>query len=664
MNNKPFSRLFKSSTALFLIIIFLMSLLSFVVDDKRIYALIGLCVWLALTVYSFLHEATREKELLEYIQTLSFHTDSTTKDSLLRFPLPLTVIRLDGTVIWYNEQFKNIFKIETMFDEHLNIITGADLDINKLFEVSSDGLTVKIGDNHFHLLVNVVHSDSEEIVAIIYWIDETKCYKLKSLYDESRPIVFNIMVDNFDEVMHNTADDSRAILSGTIEKTINAWANISGGILKKIERDKYILICENKAFNKYIESKFDILTSVKNINLGNKIPVTLSIGIGLEGDTLLQDDTFARNAIDMALGRGGDQVVIKNNTKFQYFGGNSKEVEKYTRVKSRVMAFALKQLVSQAEQVIIMGHKNADLDSFGASIGMLSAVKATGKPAYIVLETPNSFTHKMLNKFVASSDYSNYIINREQSLSLVTPSTLVIILDVFRPIITEVPQLLEKTDSIVVIDHHRKSAEFIENASLTYHEPYASSTSEIVTEILQYYNDGASINALVAEALYAGIELDTKSFTFKTGVRTFEAAAYLRRKGVDATNIKLLFQNDKTVYTLRTDIVKNSHIYKGCIAISTTESNYSDIQSITAAAADELLDIEGILASFTMCKINGTTYISGRSIGSINVQVILETMGGGGHISVAGAQLECDFDESLMLLKESIDKYFEDNKKE
>ena len=415
---------------------------------------------------------------------------------------------------------------------------------------------------------------------------------------------------------------------------------------------------------KVIESKFTILDEVKNISLGNRIPVTISMGIGTGADNnIYADDISARNALNMALGRGGDQAVIKNEDGFKYFGGNSKELEKYTRVKTRVMAYALKQLMGQSEQVMIMGHKNADLDSFGAAIGMCSAAMEEGKPSYIVLETSNAYTNKLKSQFEKTEKFAGVFIDRETALARITPTTLLIIVDVFKPVITEEPQLIEKTNNIVVIDHHRKSSDFIENASLTYHEPSASSACEMVTELLQYMNDGKSITKNVAEALFAGVELDTKGFSFKTGVRTFEAAAYLRRKGVDASNIKVLFQTGRTEYAIRSEIVKSAEIYNGFIAISSTDSEYEDIQSLTAAAADDLLDIEGIVASFTMCRVNGVTYISGRSLGNINVQMILELIGGGGHHVVAGAQLECKFEEAKTILKQAIDEYFENNRK-
>ncbi len=663
MNNKPFSKMFDSNTSVYLIVIFLLAVLPLVVNSSIIVTVIGVAVWLAITVFSFIHESRREKDMLEYMQKLSFHTDSTSKDSLLSMPIPLSIFQLSGNLIWYNESFADAFSPEG-FDMTINDISDEPVTMDAFVEAEKEGVKVLRGGRQYKVLSNVVRSEAGDVLVIMYWLDETDFIELKELYNGSRPVVCSVIIDNYEEVVQNTPDTAKSMLFGNIEKIITDWANSSSGILKKIERDKYFVIFESRYLKDNIEKKFDVLEKVKELNMGNKIPVTVSIGIGVEGKNLSDCDVFSRNSIEMALGRGGDQVVIKDPDKFSYFGGSSKELEKYTRVKTRVMAFALKQLITQADKVIIMGHRNADLDCFGAAAGMCSAAIYENKPVYIVVNTPNAYTNKMVSKFRESEQYRNRIISGPEAVAMTTPQTLVIVVDVFRPSITEEPELLTKTDNIVVIDHHRKSAEFIENTSLSYHEASASSASEMVTELLQYINDGASINSLVAEALYAGIELDTKSFTFKTGVRTFEAAAYLRRKGIDPMNIRMLFQNDKTVYTLKTDIVKNSEIYRGCVAISHTTSNYGDIQGITAAAADELLNIEGITVSFTMCSIDEKTYISGRSAGNINVQYILETIGGGGHNLVAGAQLSCDFDEAKRMLKEAIDKYFEDNRKE
>lgn len=662
MNNKTFSKMFASSTALFLGVVFILALLPLIISNYVVVSVIGFVVWIIMTVYSFIRESKREKDILDYIRTLSFHTDSTSKDALLYFPLPLSLIRSDGSVIWYNDKFSSLFGINDAFDSNIRSIIGEDVDISKFME-SSSGIAVTVEDRNYRVIVNSVPTKSGDVSSILYWLDNTANVMLKKAYKNSRPVISSVIVDNYDEVMKNTPDNMKTVLAGDIERIISEWVRSANGIMKRLERDKYFILFDYEHLELFQANKFAVLETIKSLNRGNQIAPTISIGIGVEGETFAENETFSRNAIDMALGRGGDQVVVKDSAKFLYFGGGSKDVEKYTRVKTRVMAGALNHLIEQSEKVIIMGHKNSDLDSFGAALAMHSAVAAKGKPVYILAESMVFNTKKLFDRCKASSIIYSFI-TKEAAIEMAAPGTLLIIVDVYRTAITEFPELVDATDNIVVIDHHRKSADFIEKASLSYHEPSASSTCEMVTELLQYINDGTTITPFVAEALYAGIELDTKGFTFKTGIRTFEAAAYLRRKGANPASIKLLFQSDKDVYKLRTDIVRSATEYKNQIAISVTDSSHNDIQSITAAAADEILEIEGITASFVLCEINGTVYISGRSIGTINVQFILEKLGGGGHGVIAGAQLKCPVSEATERLKEAIDKYLDDTRKE
>lgn len=661
MNNKSISKLFMSNTAAYLVILFLVSLLPLLMGNNLITFGIGFAVWIAVTVYSFVHERKREKELFNYVQSLVFQFDDATKESMIGFPMPVSIFQKSGNIIWYNENFKTTFGVNGAFDITLKDIVQ-DIDTDRFFDLGTKSIKVNCGGRIFNVLTTVASPEKAETAATFYWVEETKYENLKQRYDATRPVVCSIIVDNYDEVMQNTPDEAKSVLAGNIEKQIVDLAAETKGIVKKLEKDRYFFVFENEYLAGFMEKKFDILEKIKNINNGNKLPVTISIGIGTDAPTFGQNELYSRNAMDMALGRGGDQVVIKDAEKFTYFGGGAQEQEKSTRVKTRVMAFAFKQLISQAENVVIMGHKNADLDSFGASVGMLASILKMGKPAYVVLNTLSSYTSKMLKRVQSKEEFKSCIIDGERAKEIVTENTLLIVVDVFRPSITDCEELLSKTESIAVIDHHRKSAEFIQNVSLAYHETYASSACEMVTELLQYIDDGKSMSAVVAEALYAGIELDTKNLTFKTGVRTLEAAAYLRRKGVDSTNIKLLFQNDREVYSLKADIIKNCETYRDCIAISYTKSNYNDIQSINAAAADDLLGIEGITASFTMCNVDGVTYVSARSIGKINVQRITEIIGGGGHNVVAGAQLKCNISEAVKMIKAAIDEYMEEIK--
>ena len=404
-------------------------------------------------------------------------------------------------------------------------------------------------------------------------------------------------------------------------------------------------------------NKFTILSEVKKIDWENKIPVTVSLGIGRGGEDIKECDKMARAALEMALGRGGDQAVVKTPNGLTFYGAKSREVEKSTRVKARVMAHALRELVDQSSEVIIMGHRFGDMDSFGASVGMLRAILDRGKEAYIAVDKSKHNAVNIIQMFTGDENYSNRILSGERTQNVIGDNTLLIVVDTHRPSMVEFPKLLKQVNATVLIDHHRRNEDFIENAVLTYHEPYASSASEMVTELLQYMRDGQRLSVKEAEALYCGIYMDTKGFTFKTGVRTFDAASFLRKMGVDPVNIRRLFRNDIGFYIQKSKIISHAQVYHGIVAIAICEGIGRDAQVVVAQAADDLLNIAGIEASFVLAKVGNRIMISGRSLDSINVQVILEKLGGGGHITIAGAQLE---NHSLTVaeakLKEAIDE--------
>ncbi|MDK2798788.1 MAG: cyclic-di-AMP phosphodiesterase [Clostridiales bacterium] len=663
MDNKKFYRILIPGVSVYLWIIFIF--IGVLVFYKHwLIAAIAFLIFCYLLYYNARSKYLKTREITKYIENLTFHVDSATKDTLLHFPLPMVVLHLDGIIAWYNSSFGKIFEGEELFEKPIQSFIK-DIQISKLIEDQhniSFNFTYK--ERYYHILGNVVKIDSvpdANYMIVLYWIDHTELKNLKSKYRDEKMIESIIMIDNYEEVMQSTDDAYRPQVLADIDRRLTSWVSFTGGVLKKFERDKYIFIFEHKYLNKFEEKKFDILDSIREINIGNKIPVTLSIGIGLNGDTIAQNDAYARAAIDIALGRGGDQVVIKDGDQLKFYGGKTKELEKQTRVKARVVAYALRELISQAEQVIIMGHQNGDIDSVGASIGLYRGVKNKGKVGYIVLNSFNPTVHNLLSRLEKVEEYHDVFISRSQAIDMVTDKTLVIVVDTHRTSFTECPELLQKTDHIVVIDHHRRGVEFIENAVLTYHEPYASSTCEMVTEILQYMEEKVKLSTLEAEALYAGITVDTKHFSFKTGVRTFEAASFLRRAGVDTTSVKQLFQNDLDTFIARADIVKAAEIFRDNIAISVCPENIKNAQLIVAQAADELLNIMGITASFVMCKVNDEIIISGRSLGDINVQVILEKLGGGGHLTVAGAQLaDVSVESAREQLKMAIDKYFDE----
>ena len=481
--------------------------------------------------------------------------------------------------------------------------------------------------------------------------------------DDQSLAVGMIYLDNYDEALESVEEVRRSLLVALIDRKVNKYISALDGICKKIEKDKYMIVLRKKATELLRENKFDLLDEVKTVNIGNEMAVTISIGVGLDGLSYAQNYEFARNAIDLALGRGGDQAVVKTPDNIIYFGGKSQQVEKNTRVKARVKAQALREIISGKERVLIMGHRLADVDSFGAAVGIYRIATTLDRKAYIVLNDVSTSVKPMVELFKSHADYQDdMIVNSQQAIELAGSNTVLVVVDVNKPSITECPELLRMCKSIVVLDHHRQGAEIIENATLSYVEAYASSTCEMVSEILQYIGESIKISSEEADCMYSGIMIDTSNFMTKTGVRTFEAAAFLRRNGADVTRVRKLFREDAVEYKAKADAVSQAEIYRGIFAISTCSSE--DIQSPTivgAQAANELLNIKGVKASFVLTEYQGQIFVSARSIDEINVQIIMERMGGGGHLSTAGCQLEgVSVSEGIGVLKGTLDKMIAD----
>jgi cyclic-di-AMP phosphodiesterase len=641
MDSKRFSGIFIPRASFYLWIILLLVLVITVLDWRI--AIPGYVLLAFLTYYNARSSYKRRKEITKYIENLTFNIDTATKDTLLNFPMPLVVTDLDGTIIWYNSSFRKIFDEEDLLEKtisnfveelHPGNLVGESVNISR--QVTLNGMYYKVLCNFAKIEKK---PDAANFILILYFIDITELVDIKKKYTDEKMVTGLIVIDNYDDLMQSMEDTQRPQMLAEIEKKIIQWMGFTYGIIKKFDRDKYLFIFENVFLKELEEKRFEILDTIKEINLGNKIPVTLSLGFGLHAKTLVENFYSAGAAIDIALGRGGDQVVIKNGDSFNFFGGKTRELEKRTKVKARVIAYALRELIDQSPAVCIMGHENADIDSLGASLGLYRVVKSRGKEAYIVLNRTNPTIDSLVAKIQKSTDYEGIFVNRNEALDKVGKKTLLIIVDTHRPSFTEIPELIENTNQVVVIDHHRKGADFIQDTVLTYQETYASSTCELVTEILQYVDEKFKLKPIEAEALYAGIVVDTKSFTFKTGVRTFEAASYLRRQGVDTVAVKQLFQNDLLTYSNISNVVKDAEMIGSEIAISVCPQNIRNAQLIAAKSADELLNLSGIIAAFVLCYVGSEVWISGRSLGDINVQMILEKLGGGGHLTVAGAQL-------------------------
>lgn len=667
MDSKKLSRIFIPKAGFYLwIILFLVVIITII---NPLVSIPGYVLLIFLVIYNYKSTRIRNREIAKYIETLTFNIDCATKDTLLNFPMPLVLAELDGTAVWYNPSFKGMFDDDNFLNKTISgivsdlrpeITEGDCINISKDIEINNRfytvlGSLVKIDNN------NTEHS----IIIMLYFVDNTDLINERQRFEDNKNTVGVIVVDNYDDLMQSLEDSQRPQMMAEIEKSIASWIGHTGGILKKFERDKFLCIFAFKYLKELEEKKFEILETVKEINFGNKIPVTLSIGMGINAPTILENMQNANASIDIALGRGGDHVVIKDGDNFRFFGGRTRELEKRTRVKARVIAYALRGLIDQAPSVLIMGHENADIDCLGAALGIYRIVKSRDKRVNIVLNHSNANIDAVLNKLGKEPEYSNVFVGRNEALDIITKKTLLIVLDTHRPSFTETPELLKMTDQIVVIDHHRRGADYIQDVVLSYHETYASSTCELVTELMQYLEDKIRLTSIETEALYAGIVVDTKNFIFKTGVRTFEAASYLRRQGVDTVSVKQLFQNDLKTYITISNIVKDAEVVYDNIAISICPSNIKNAQLIAAQAADQLLSLSGLIAAFVLSSHEGEIVISGRSLGEINVQMILEKLGGGGHMTVAGAQLEnVSIEEAKERLKNAIHEYIESLNKE
>ncbi len=667
MDNKKHSGIFIPKAGFYLWAIFI--LLAIIAYLDYTIALPGFAIFIFLVYYNYRSSYIRHKEITKYIENLTINIDTATKDTLLNFPMPLVVSEVDGTIIWYNSPSKEIFGGVELLEKTIHSFVK-DLDPNNIgSEQINFSKEIVISNRNYNVLGNFVKVDSkideDGFIILLYFIDNTELVETKKQYYDEKVIIGLIVIDNYDDLMQSTEDSKRPQMLAEIDLKITHWVDNTGSIIKKYERDRYLLVFEYKYMKEFEEKRFEILDSVKEINLGNKIPVTLSLGFGINGKSLWENFKYANASIDIALGRGGDQVVIKDNKDFTFYGGRSRELEKRTRVKARVIAYALRELIDQASNVMIMGHYNCDIDCLGAAVGIYRVAKNRNKEVYIVLNSSNPTIDKFVSKIEKSNEYENIFIATNDALDKLSKKTLLIIVDTHRPKYTEAPELIRYTDQIVVIDHHRRGADYLQEAVITYHETYASSTCELVTEILQYVEEKIKLRPIEAEALYAGIVVDTKNFTFKTGVRTFEAAAFLRRQGVDTVSVKQLFQNDIDTYINISETVKDAEILLNSIAVSICSPIVKNSALIAAQAADQLVSLAGVTAAFVLSNNNGSIFISGRSLGDVNVQVILEKLGGGGHMTVAGAQLQgVTMEEAKEKLKNAVIEYMENIKKD
>ncbi len=629
-----------SKTKIYLIIIAIILVILSIIERRAIIP--SIIVYILIVIYSIWSNKRRKVEISEHINELTLNVDKAAQCTIINSPFPLVVVETNGNIIWKSNNFVQEFANVDIGSHLTNIIKELKLNIEKNNDSNDHYICEKtqIGDKTYKILAEYTKCKEKEYMATIYFLDETENENLLQKYNDSRISVGIVVMDNYEELMQMATEEEKLKITSEVEKNVYAWVNKYNGLAIKSERDTYVCIFDQLNIEKMKEDKFEILDEIKETKTQDNIQSTLSIAISGEGDTNLEKYKSAKAVIDIALGRGGDQAIIKQAGKYYFFGGRTQEVEKRTKVKARIVAQALEEIMSSASNIIIMGHANCDIDAMGAALGVYRIASTIGKEAYIVCEKNGTSLDTFTEDLEKQEAYQGVLINKAEAMNKINSDSLLVVVDTDKKNYVEVPELLNQTEKIAVIDHHRRGTDYIENAILTFHEVYASSACELVTELLEYAATTPKLEKIEVEALYAGIMMDTKNFTFKTGVRTFEAAAFLRKCGVDIIRVKKWFQSDLETYNKISEIVAKSEIINDTIAISTYDKEDSDSNIICAKAADELLTISNITASFVIGKIDEKVCISGRSIGDINVQLILEKLGGGGHITVAGAQIE------------------------
>ena len=603
--------------------------------------------------------------------------DSLEKRILEELALPYAIMDMNGRMIWSNKVFAELTGKDQFYKKNISTIfpdvTADKLPVADKKEISE--ISTQFGEKIYRVSMQRVelgeivagseileNTDKNVSLIAMYMYDDTELKEYIKKNEDNKLVVALAYLDNYEEALESVEDVRRSLLIALIDRKITKYFSNFDGLVKKLEKDKYFLIMRQSSLETLKEQRFHILDEVKTVNIGNEMAITLSIGVGLNAATYIQNYEYSRIAIEMALGRGGDQVVIKNGNNITYYGGKTQQMEKATRVKARVKAQALKEFMSTKDRVVVMGHKITDVDALGAGIGIYRAGKTLGKPVHIVVNDPTKSIRPLIAEYTNNPDYEpSMFVDSAQAKDLIDNNTVVVVVDTNRPSYTECEELLYMTKTVVVLDHHRRGSEVIENAVLSYVEPYASSACEMVAEILQYFSDDLRIRNIEADCLYAGIVIDTNNFTTRAGVRTFEAAAFLRRSGADVTRVRKLLRDDLKSYQARADAVRTAHIYRNCFAISTCPSENLDSPTVVGAqAANELLNIAGVKASFVLTQYNNEVYISARAIDEINVQVMMEKMGGGGHMNIAGAQVKASPDEVERMLKDIIDQEYQE----
>jgi cyclic-di-AMP phosphodiesterase len=621
-------------------------------------AIAALITYVILVAYYIRNSKERKVEWKKFIENFSSKMDIATSSTLLNLPFPLLIIGDTGNVLWYNQNFSSVMEGEELIGSCIKDICK---EINlKHITVGKKSVYnyVKMRERYYDVCATMINADknTKDIIILLYFYDVTEKYNLIQNIGDNKESLILVEVDNLDEVLKTTEEDQAPLLSAEIERSINNYAQSYEALIKKYSSNKYIITVQDKHIKEEMNKKFQILDEIRELNIGNKLAVTLSMGIGRGGETPLQNYEYAVSAKELALGRGGDQAVVKMGEKLAFYGGKTKEIEKRTKVRARVIAHALRDLIKESSNVIIMGHKNPDVDCVGAAVGLFSSIRTMDKECNILLNDMNDSIENIINNLIHETEYEHVFIDNDMCMDIINDNSLIIVVDVHNRSHVENIDIINKYDKVVIIDHHRKAPDYIQETLLSYIETYASSTCEMITEMIPYLVEKPQLKSIEAEILLAGICIDSKNFYFKTGVRTFEAAALLRKYGADTIGVKKMFSQSLEIYSEKADIIKSAEIYKNT-AIAICPQNIED-NIIAAQAADELLNITGIQASFVFVKIKEDVFISGRSLGDINVQVILEALGGGGHMTMAGAKISnVELEIIVEKLKDTIDKY-------
>ena len=663
MSNKKLSRLLEPNLKFYFAVMLLFAVAAIPVNWQLALAEGTLTVLL----YFYFRQSNQKRRqgVLQYIDSVTGSVDTASKSTLINSPLPTLVFRPDtGEIIWSNESFLQLAGVrEHLFEMRLSEAVP-DFQVQWLLSGKQESPErVELNNHRFRVYGSLVRSRNrtgvQSLVATTYWVETTEADHLREVYEASRPVAAILMLDNYEDLMKACEDTQRSAVLAQIDEKLQTWANAGQGILLKTDRNHYLFLFEEQYFQHFVDEKFSILDTVRAIRVAENIHPTLSIGIGKDSPSIPELYKNAKLSLEMALSRGGDQAVVRNQVDFAFYGGRTKATEKRTKVKSRVMANAFRELIADAGEVYIMGHSFADMDAVGAAAGICCAARKRGKQARIVIDREHTAAETLIARLDALPEYSGVFLTPAEAFLQMRADTLLVVVDTNRPDMVENPQLLESCNRVAVIDHHRRAATYIENAAFNFHEPYASSASELVTELLQYLVEPTDLLREEAGALLAGIVLDTKHFTQRTGGRTFEAAAFLRRSGADTAEVQRLFQGDLKDMVTKYDIIRRAEMYRSNIEVSVVEEPGVD-RVAAAQAADDLLTLKGVQASFVVYAAEGAVLMSARSLGEINVQVILEALGGGGNSTTAGARIEDTDPESVrQQLIGVLDAYFE-----